>query len=111
MATPTKVIPQEGSTYTGLTNNFINATIGEEFQHSFTEKTAITENLYFFPYLNDAGNYRGTFTFGVASKFYRAMTWNLNFGDIYNSVPVPGKRNNDLVLTTGLGITFGAAPK
>jgi Protein of unknown function, DUF481 len=96
---------------TGLTNNFINATIGEEFQHSFTEKTAITENLYFFPYLNDAGNYRGTFTFGVASKFYRAMTWNLNFGDIYNSVPVPGKRNNDLVLTTGLGITFGAAPK
>ena len=96
---------------TGLTNNFINATIGEEFAHNFTEKTSITENLYFFPYLNDAGNYRGTFNFGVASKFYRALTWNLNFGDIYNSVPVPGKRDNDLILTTGLGVTFGAKAK
>lgn len=100
-----------GVNNTGLVNNFINATIGEEFSHNFTEKTSIIENLYFFPYLNDAGNYRGTFNFGVASKFYRALTWNLNFGDIYNSVPVPGKRNNDLLLTTGLGVTFGAKPK
>ena len=95
----------------GLVNNFINATVGEEFAHNFTANTAVTENLYFFPYLNDTGNYRGAFNFGVASKFYRALTWNLNFGDIYNSVPVPGKRNNDLVLTTGLGVTFGAKPK
>src|SRR5262249_3620347 len=46
---------------TGLTNNFINATIGEEFSHNFTADTVVTENLYFFPYLNDDGNYRGTF--------------------------------------------------
>ncbi|MGC2108624.1 MAG: DUF481 domain-containing protein [Candidatus Korobacteraceae bacterium] len=91
----------------GLTNNFINATVGEEFSHNFTANTVVTENLYFFPYLNDAGNYRGTFNFGIASKFYKAFTWNLNFGDLYNSQPVPGKRNNDVILTTGLGITFG----
>jgi putative salt-induced outer membrane protein YdiY len=96
---------------TGLVNNFINATVGEQFGHNFTPSTAITESLYLFPYLNDAGNYRGAFNFGVASKFYRALTWNLNFGDVYNSVPVPGKRDNDLQLTTGLGITFGAKPK
>ena len=96
---------------TGLVNNFINATVGEQFGHNFTPNTAITESLYFFPYLNDAGNYRGAFNFGVASKFYKALTWNLNFGDIYNSVPVPGKKDNDLQLTTGLGITFGAKPK
>jgi putative salt-induced outer membrane protein len=96
---------------TGLTNNFINANIGEELSHNFTESTSMFERLYFFPYLNDAGNYRGTFDFGIASKFYRALTWNLNFGDIYNSQPVLGKRNNDLQLTTGLGITFGAKPK
>jgi hypothetical protein len=95
----------------GLVNNFINATVGEEFVHNFNDKTAITENLYIFPYLNDLGNYRGTFTFGVASKFYKSLTWNVNFGDIYNSVPVPGKTNNDLVLTTGVGVTFGGAPK
>jgi putative salt-induced outer membrane protein YdiY len=96
---------------TGLVNNLINANIGEEFSHNFTPSTSIVESLYFFPYLNDTGNYRGAFNFGVASKFYRALTWNLNFTDLYNSQPVPGKRNNDIVLTTGIGITFGAKPK
>lgn len=114
-ATTLDVLGGIGYTYEnyvgGVVNNFINATVGEVLTHNFTENTAINEKLYFFPYLNDAGNYRGTFDFGVASKFYRALTWNLNFGDIYNSQPLVGKKNNDLVLTTGLGITFGAKPK
>ena len=96
---------------TGKVNNIINATVGEELTHKFTATTSLNERLYFYPYLNQNGNYRGTFDFGVASKFYRALTWNLNFGDIYNSQPVPGKKNNDLLLTTGLGITFGAKAK
>ena len=114
-ATTLDVLGGIGYTYenysTGLVNNFINANIGEELNHSFTADTTLFEKLYFFPYLNDPGNYRGTFDFGVATKFYRALTWNLTLGDIYNSIPVPGKRNNDLVLTTGVGISFGAKPK
>lgn len=96
---------------TGITNNIINATVGEEFMHQFTASTSMTERLYFYPYLNQNGNYRGTFDFGLASKFYRSLTWNLNFGDIYNSQPVPGKKDNDLLLTTGLGVTFGGKGK
>jgi len=95
----------------GVTNNLINANIGEELNHKFTANTSMYERLYFFPYLNNTGNYRGTGDFGIASKFYHAMTWNLAFGDIYNSLPVPGKKNNDLVLTTGLGLAFGGKAK
>jgi putative salt-induced outer membrane protein YdiY len=95
----------------GTINNYINANIGEVLTHNFTATTSMTENLYFYPYLNDAGNYRGVGNIGLASKFYKALTWNLTFGDIYNSKPIPGKKDNDLVLTTGLGITFGAKPK
>jgi hypothetical protein len=47
----------------------------------------------------------------IVDKIYRALTWNLNFGDRYNSAPVEGKRNNDILLTTGLDFTFGATPK
>jgi putative salt-induced outer membrane protein YdiY len=97
--------------FTGETNNIINATVGEELTHKFNATTTITERLYFYPYLNQNGNYRGTFDFGLASKFYRSLTWNLNFGDIYNSQPVPGKKDNDLLLTTGLGLTFGGKAK
>ena len=96
---------------TGMVNNYINANVGEELTHKLSATTTMTERLYFFPYLNNGGNYRGTGDFGLASKIYHALTWNLNFDDIYNSRPVPGKKNNDLVLTTGLGITFGGKAK
>jgi putative salt-induced outer membrane protein YdiY len=99
------------SYYDGTVNNIINANVGEELTHKFTANTSMNEALYFFPYLNQNGNYRGTFNFGLSSKFYRALSWTLNFNDIYNSQPVPGKKDNDLLLTTGLGITFGAKPK
>jgi putative salt-induced outer membrane protein len=96
---------------TGVTNNLMNAIIGDEFSHKFTPNTSVFQDLYFFPYLNENGNYRGVFDFGLSSKLYRAITWNLNFGDRYNSKPVAGKKNNDVLLTTGLGLTFGAKGK
>ncbi len=93
----------------GLTNNLMNATIGDEFSHKFTANTSMIQDFYFFPYLNDGGGYRGVFDFGLSTKLYRVLTWNLNFGDRYNSKPVEGKKNNDLLLTTGLGFAFGKA--
>ncbi len=99
-----------GST-TGVTNNLINATIGDEFSHKFTANTSVVQDFYFYPYLNGIGGYQGVFDFGVASKFYRAFTWNLNFGDRYNSRPVAGKKDNDVLLTTGLGLAFGGKAK
>jgi putative salt-induced outer membrane protein YdiY len=96
---------------TGLTNNLLNATIGDEFKHNFTPNTSVSQDFYFFPYLNDNGGYRGIFDFGLATKFYRAITWNLNFTDRYNSKPVAGKKNNDVLFTTGLGLTFGQKPQ
>jgi putative salt-induced outer membrane protein len=93
---------------TGLTNNLINATLGEEFTHKLSAGTSVVQDLYFFPSFNQSGNYRANFDFGLASKLHGALTWNLNFGDRYLSNPVPGKKNNDVLLTTGLGLTFGA---
>jgi putative salt-induced outer membrane protein len=96
---------------TGVTNNLMNAIIGDELNHKLTASTSLFQDFYFFPYLNGGGGYRGVFDFGLASKLYRAITWNLNFGDRYNSRPVAGKKNNDVLLTTGLGLSFGAKAK
>ena len=96
---------------TGLTNNLLNATVGDEFSHKFTANTSMIQDFYFFPYLNSGGGYRGVFDFGLASKLYRAITWNFNFGDRYNSRPVAGKKDNDVLLTTGLGLAFGGKAK
>jgi putative salt-induced outer membrane protein YdiY len=96
---------------TGLTNNLINATLGEEFTHKLSASTSGVQDLYFFPDFNQAGNYRANFDFGLASKIYGALTWNLNFADRYVTNPLVGKKNNDVLLTTGIGLSFGAKGK
>jgi putative salt-induced outer membrane protein YdiY len=96
---------------TGVTNNLANALVGDEFTRKLTPNTWVTQDFNFFASLNQTENYRGVFDFGLTSRLYRALTWNLNFGDRYNSKPVPGTKNNDLLLTVGLGLTFGAQAK
>ena len=111
-ATTLDLLGGAGYTYenysTGVTNNLVNVTLGEEFSHKFSANHSLVQDLYFFPDLNQAGNYRANFDFGLASKLHGALTWNLNFADRYLSNPVAGKKNNDVLLTTGLGLTFGA---
>jgi putative salt-induced outer membrane protein len=99
------------SYYNGTINNLLTATLGDEFTHKFTANTSITQNLYYLPSLNDTSNYRVNFTFGIATKLNGWMTANANFLDQYVSQPVPGNKNNDVILTTGLGFTFGAKKK
>ena len=114
-ATTLDLLGGAGYTYenysTGVTNNFANATLGEEFTHKFSSNHSLVQDFYFFPDLSQAGNYRANFDFGLASKLRGALTWNLNFGDRYISNPVAGKKNNDVLLTTGLGLTFGGKAK
>ena len=114
-ATTLDLLAGIGYTYenysTGLTNNLINATLGEELTHKLSAATSLFQDVYFFPDFNQSGNYRGNFDFGLASKIHGALTWNMTFGDRYVTNPPLGKKKNDVLLTTGLGLTFGSAAK
>jgi putative salt-induced outer membrane protein YdiY len=90
----------------GVTNKFVALTLGEEFDHKFGKSTALTENAYFFPNLQDTGEYRATFTVGTVTKISKWFGWQNQFGDIYVSNPPIGAKKNDLVLTTGLNFSF-----
>jgi hypothetical protein len=96
---------------TGLTNNFISATLGDEFSYKIGGRSTILQNLYYLPSLNDTSNYRVTGSFGISTKLNGWLTANLLFNDRYYSQPVLGNKNNDILLTTGLGFTFGAKTK
>lgn len=96
---------------TGLTNNFLTATVGDEFAYKLGARTTIMQNLYYLPSLNDTSNYRITGNFGITTKLNGWMTANLLFNDRYYSQPVQGDKNNDILFTTGLGFTFGASTK
>ncbi len=95
---------------TGLTNNLFTATLGDEFAYKLFKSTSLVQNLYYLPALNNTSIYHITGNFGVATKINGWLTSNLNFNDRYNSAPVLGNKNNDVLFTAGLGFTFGAKP-
>ena len=92
--------------YTAFSRNFAAVTLGEEFTHKVHASTVVTQSLYFYPNLSDTGQYRGTFNFGTVTKLSKWLGWQNSFGDIYVSNPPAGKKQNDIVFTTGLNITF-----
>ncbi len=95
---------------TGLTNNLLTATLGDEFAYNVTKSTTIIQNLYYLPSLNETSIYHVTGNFGLSTKLNGWLTSNLNFNDRYNSAPVLGNKKNDVLFTAGLGFTFGAKP-
>jgi putative salt-induced outer membrane protein YdiY len=92
--------------YVMLNRNFAALTLGEELTHKLAASTVLTQKLYFFPDLSQAGEYRGTFSLGTVTKLSKWLGWQNAFGDIYVTNPPAGKKQNDILLTTGLNVSF-----
>jgi putative salt-induced outer membrane protein len=86
--------------------SFAAISAGEELSHKLGMNTLLTEKLYFFPNLNDTGEYRATFNFGTVTKISKWLGWQNAFGDIYVTNPPAGAKQNDILLTTGLNFSF-----
>jgi putative salt-induced outer membrane protein YdiY len=95
--------------YTTFTRNSAAASFGEELTHKVHGSTVITQSFNFYPILSNGGEYRGTFNFGTVTNISKWLGWQNAFSDIYVSNPPVGKKKNDVLLTTGLNISFGAA--
>jgi hypothetical protein len=90
-----------------FTRNFAAITLGEEFEQKLWKSTVLTQKLYFYPGLSgDSGEYRSTFSLGTVTKINKWLGWQNAFGDIYVTNPPVGKKRNDLMLTTGLNVSF-----
>jgi len=87
-------------------HNFASGTIGDELTHKLTKSTVIMQKAYFFENLQNTSEYRATFDFGTVTKINKWMGWQNSFGDVYVTNPPVGKKKNDIVLTTGLTISF-----
>ncbi len=90
----------------GVTNRFVALTLGEELTQKLGKSTVITENYYFYPNLQQTGEYRSVFNFGTVTKISKWLGWQNQFGDIYVSNPPISTKKNDLILTTGLNFSF-----
>jgi len=93
--------------YTTLQRNLVALTLGEELMHKLGKSTVLNQKLYFFPDLNSAGDFRGTFDFASVTKISKRFGWQNSFTDVYVTNPPVGKKQNDVILTTGLNVAFG----
>jgi putative salt-induced outer membrane protein YdiY len=98
-------VPRAFASY-GKTNKFVALTLGEEVNHKIGKSTVITQNMYFYPDLQDTSQYRWTFNFGSVTKISKWLGWQNQFGDIYVTNPPTSAKKNDVVFTTGLNIAF-----
>ncbi len=90
----------------GKTNRFAALTLGEEAMHKIHASTVLTQSFYFYPDLQDTSQYRGTFNFGTVTKISKWFGWQNQFSDIYVSNPPVGAKQNDVIFTTGLNVSF-----
>jgi putative salt-induced outer membrane protein len=99
-------IPPTYTSY-GVTNRFMALTLEDDFMHKLGKNTVITEKLDFYPELTDMpGDYEATFQLGTVTKISKWLGWQNQFSDIYVSNPPEGTKKNDVVLTTGVNLSF-----
>jgi putative salt-induced outer membrane protein YdiY len=90
-----------------LTRRSAEIVIGEEFEYELNDRTSFTERLAFYPNVSNTGEYRLQFDSTLVTDVFKWMAWNITFSDRFISNPAPGRRQNDVLLTTGVRLVFG----
>jgi hypothetical protein len=80
---------------------------GETLSTKLGPRTTVSEQLSFFPNLSSTGEYRVTFDANAVTKLNTWLGWQITFSDRNISDPPFGLKGNDLLLSTGLRLTFG----
>jgi hypothetical protein len=81
--------------------------VGETLNTKLGPRTTWSEQLSFFPNLSSAGEDRVSFDANATTKLKNWLGWQVTFSDRYISNPPLGLKGNDLLLSTGLRLTFG----
>ena len=81
--------------------------VGETLATKVGSRTTLSEQFNFFPNLSDTGDYRLQLDATAATKLKNWLSWQVTFSDRYVSGPLLGLKNNDVLFTTGLRLTYG----
>jgi len=79
---------------------------GDDYTFQLSKTVSVVQAYRMFNNLSDTGAYRVNFDLGLSAKLNRFLNWNASASDRYLSNPVPGRKTNDFLYTTGVGVTF-----
>jgi putative salt-induced outer membrane protein len=89
--------------------NSMAAVIGEEFDTKLGKRSTFAERFTVYPNLTQTGDFRSQFDASLVTQFKAWLSWQITFSDSYINYPPPGLKANDLLLSTGLRVTWGKA--
>ncbi len=93
--------------FEGLRRTSGEVLLGQEFTYKLSNRSSFNERLVFFPNLSETGQYRMNFDTSLVTLLKTWLGWQLTLSDRYLSNPVQGAKANDVLLSTGLRLTFG----
>ena len=83
--------------------------VGQDWNQQLSDGVNASQSFRFFPAFSNAEDYRVSFDLSLSAQLTGRLQWNVSLSDRYlNIPPAGGAVQNDLYLSTGLGITFGS---
>ena len=79
---------------------------GDQYNLKINNSTTLVQTLKYFDDLSNTKAYRLNADVGVSTKIAKWLTWNISLSDRYLNIPAPGRKTNDFLYSTGIGITF-----
>jgi putative salt-induced outer membrane protein len=96
----------ERENYTTLNRNSAEVNFGDDLLWKASAVTSVTQSFRIFPNLSDTGQYRMNFDISGVTALKKWLGWHLTFSDRFVSDPLPGRLRNDVLLSTGLRVSF-----
>jgi hypothetical protein len=84
---------------------------GDDFGFKINKSSMFTQSFRMFNDLTNTGHYRVNFDIGTVTKIGKWLSWQLTASDRYLTDPAPGKKTNDLLISSGVRFTFTQVPQ
>ena len=89
-----------------LTRNSAEVYFGDALTYKVSGATSLTQAFRVFNNLSETGEYRFSFDLGTSTMLKKWLSWQVTASDRFLSNPDLGRQRNDLLLTTGVRVTF-----
>ena len=79
---------------------------GDDYAFKLDAATTLVQSLRMFDDPSHSSAFRINFDAGASTKVSKWLNWNVTLSDRYLNLPVAGRKTNDFLYTTGLGVIF-----
>ena len=105
---PNLAPPPATVAFPAVTQRNAAANAGEEFDTKLGSRTTFSETFNYFPNLSGPSGYRYLLNSVLSTAISRWLGWQFSLNDNFLSNPPTRIKRNDLLLSTGLRLTFGS---